>query len=491
MAFCGEHITFVACAPDSAGRGETLVFGTNSCMKAGCHEREFFIREPQPLMIGLGKVPWSVRHVACGEHHTAFMTCSGQLFTAGRNDYGQLGLDSTAPWARTLSEVPLRGKVARGVACGRDYTLLVAADGIQLSLWACGNNHCDQLALDSAVEGLYVIRFVEVDTSHLQVLRPAETRVRVACGETHSVVAWGDVLATTGVGGMGLGDASREAHRLNVLPEQPWVGHTITDLAAGWDHTVVGVCTTEREFRVYTWGQNGFGQMGFPEWKICKSPVRVDFEFCKRLPRRFSSMIVAHAMNTIVMVEGRVWTFGWTDLTDPASRACAFRSYMAMNCSTTPKLVDPGLFGGARVATVSAGLQHSAFVTVDGSLYMYGSMNPKHAYKENWHAEDKGDMKNNGIPTAVAGRQRSGSRYICERHPLLRPTLVSADVLRGNVVGAWHMGSEKKMAAVMGLHPRIGKASVLFGMHPEIVRTILDFVALDNLLDACRDATAH
>jgi hypothetical protein len=52
---------------------------------------------------------------------------------------------------------------------------------------------------------------------------------------------------------------------------------------------------------------------GFPEWKIYTSPTRVDFEFCKQLPSRFSSMIVAHAMHTMVMVEGKVWTFGWVD----------------------------------------------------------------------------------------------------------------------------------------------------------------------------------
>jgi alpha-tubulin suppressor-like RCC1 family protein len=486
MVHCGENITFVTCAPDSEGQDEILVFGMNDSMKAGCHEREFFIRQPQPLMIGVHKVPWSVKHVACGEQHTAFMTCSGQLFTAGKNDYGQLGLNSTTPWARTLCEVPLGGKVARGVACGRDYTLLVAVHDSVMSVWGCGNNSCDQLALDSVVEmsSLHVIRFVEVDTSHLQVLRPGENRVRVACGETHSVVAWGDVLATTGTQCLGLGDVSREEHRLNVLPEQPWGGHTITDLAASWDHTVVGVCTAEREFLVYTWGNNSYGQLGLPEWKIYESPTRVDFEFCKKLPSRFSSMIAAHAMHTIVMVEGRVWSFGWSD---PSSRRCALSSYIATNSSTTPKLIDTGFFGGLRVATVSTGLQHSAFVTVDGRLWMYGSMNPKHVYEEAFHSEDKGDMKNNGIPTAVAGRQRSGSRYICERHPLIHPTLVSADVLRGNLVGAWHMGSEKKMAVAMGLHYRIGKSSALFGIDAEVMRKILDFVALD----ACLTNTQH
>ncbi len=106
------------------------------------------------------------------------------------------------------------------------------------------------------------------------------------------------------------------------------------------------------------------------------------------------------------LVEGKVWTFGWVkvDLTDLPSGRCAFSSYIAMNSSTTPKLIDPSFFGGARVATVSTGLQHSAFVTVDGSLYMYGSMNPEHTYKEDWHAEGKGDMNNDDIPTAVAGR---------------------------------------------------------------------------------------
>jgi hypothetical protein len=60
------------------------------------------------------------------------------------------------------------------------------------------------------------------------------------------------------------------------------------------------------------------------------------------------------------LVEGKVWTFGWVDLTDPVSRRCALSSYIAMNSSTTHKLIDPSFFGGARVATVSTGSQHSA-----------------------------------------------------------------------------------------------------------------------------------
>jgi alpha-tubulin suppressor-like RCC1 family protein len=150
-------------------------------------------------MLGLNKVPWTAKYVACGEHHTAFMTCCGQLFTSGKNDYGQLGLNSTDPRSSTLSKVQLDNKVAKGVPCGRDYTLLVAADDSGMSVWGCGNNCGDQLALDSVIHGFYVIGFVELDTIHLKDLRPEDKHVRVACGDTHSVVAWGNVIATTGI----------------------------------------------------------------------------------------------------------------------------------------------------------------------------------------------------------------------------------------------------------------------------------------------------
>ena len=57
------------------------------------------------------------------------------------------------------------------------------------------NNYGDQLALGSVIHGFYVIGSVELDTSHLKDLRPEENHVRVACGDTHSVVAWGNVIS--------------------------------------------------------------------------------------------------------------------------------------------------------------------------------------------------------------------------------------------------------------------------------------------------------
>lgn len=60
--------------------------------------------------------------VSCGARHSAICTDGGKIFCWGWNKYGQLGLgdalDRSSP-----AEVPLEGSFAREVACGWWHTL--------------------------------------------------------------------------------------------------------------------------------------------------------------------------------------------------------------------------------------------------------------------------------------------------------------------------------------------------------------------------------
>jgi alpha-tubulin suppressor-like RCC1 family protein len=77
--------------------------------------------------------------VSVGEYHTAAIKTDGSLWVCGRNNIGQLGLGSTADYS-TFQQVG--SDTWSGVACGPYHTVALRTDG---TLWACGNNTNGQL----------------------------------------------------------------------------------------------------------------------------------------------------------------------------------------------------------------------------------------------------------------------------------------------------------------------------------------------------------
>ena len=116
--------------------------------------------------------------------------------------------------------------------------------------------------------------------------------------------------------------------------------------------------------------------------------------------------------------------------------------------SATLRRLEQSVFGGARVACVSAGEQHSAFVTLQGDLYMCGTQNPG----------PQQPMLDNGIPTAVR-RVRGCCQGICGDWALAVPMLVPSGVFGGRRVGHWFLSAATKLALAMGTHPRLGQGA--------------------------------
>ena len=87
-----------------------------------------------------------VKQVVCGEEFTLILKTNGSLWSCGRNDKGQLGLnDTTTRDVFTQVTIDVNNDVKQ-IACGNNHTIILKNDG---SLWGCGSYFYGQLGIDA------------------------------------------------------------------------------------------------------------------------------------------------------------------------------------------------------------------------------------------------------------------------------------------------------------------------------------------------------
>uniref|UniRef100_A0A663MGF5 Retinitis pigmentosa GTPase regulator n=1 Tax=Athene cunicularia TaxID=194338 RepID=A0A663MGF5_ATHCN len=236
--------------------------------------------------------------ISCGDEHTAIVTGNGKLYMFGSNNWGQLGLGSKNTVSKPTCVKALKPEKTKLAVCGRNHTLVYTEKG---NVYAAGGNSEGQLGLGDTEERttFHLIRFftnqhkikqlaagsytsaavtedgqlfVWGDNSEGQIGLADETYVSVpcevdvgkpvssvSCGYYHSALITGDgELYTFG---------EPENGKLGLLPEQlknnrvpqPVLGimEKVNKVACGGEHTVV---LTETD--VYTFGLGQYGQLG-------------------------------------------------------------------------------------------------------------------------------------------------------------------------------------------------------------------------------------
>ncbi|XP_032053361.1 X-linked retinitis pigmentosa GTPase regulator [Aythya fuligula] len=282
-------------------------------------------------------------HISCGDEHTAVVTGNGKLYMFGSNNWGQLGLGSKNTVSKPTCVKALKPEKTKLAVCGRNHTLVYTEKG---NVYAAGGNSEGQLGLGDTEErttfhlisfftnehkikqlaaGSYTSAavtedgqlFVWGDNSEGQigladkvyVCVPCQVDVgkpvsSVSCGYYHSALITGDgELYTFG---------EPENGKLGLLPEQlknnrvpqPVLGimEKVNKVACGGEHTVV---LTETD--VYTFGLGQYGQLGHGtlvfETSVPKS--------VKHLRRRKIHNVTCGENHTAVIAEnGLMFTFG-------------------------------------------------------------------------------------------------------------------------------------------------------------------------------------
>jgi len=196
-----------------------------------------------------------VVYAATSYSHSLALTSDGMVYGFGLNTRGQLGIGSTAdiwtlPQCSThLAEI---GR-ARSLACGVEHSIVVMGDG---SLYSFGRNDCGQLGIDDASQSHSALP-VQVGDG-LSKLRSLHCEA-VSCGYFFTVVIANGTLHAFGkndFGQLGLG------HNYEVFAPVPVLWNDPDDCFAavtcGTGHSIAA--TTYG--RIIAWGRNKDGGLG-------------------------------------------------------------------------------------------------------------------------------------------------------------------------------------------------------------------------------------
>ncbi|NXU09441.1 RPGR regulator, partial [Pardalotus punctatus] len=281
--------------------------------------------------------------ISCGDEHTAIITGKGKLYMFGSNDWGQLGLGSKNTVCKPTCVKALKPEKPKLAVCGRNHTLVYTEKG---NVYAAGGNSEGQLGLGDTEErttfhlisfftnqhkikqlaaGSYTSAavtedgqlFVWGDNSEGQIGLANETSVSVpckvdvgkpvssvSCGYYHSALITGDgKLYTFGEPANGKLGLLPEQLKNNRIP-QPVRGimEKVNKVACGGEHTVV---LTETD--VYTFGLGQYGQLGHGTF-VFESSVPKSVKHLKR--HKIRNIACGENHTAVIADNGLMFTFG-------------------------------------------------------------------------------------------------------------------------------------------------------------------------------------
>lgn len=315
------------------------------------------------------QLEYEVISVVSGAHHTLILTTNG-VYAYGENDRGQLGITETGKinvWPPV--RVELEGVIA--ISCGYDHSVFVTIDG---ELYGAGSNEFGQLGIGIEVPDLTKYPGA-LDCRQPTRIHCTEEIESVSCGQYHTMVLtrYGFVYSCGKNDRKQLGPLTRERameHDLSLLGflsgDEYRANDTVTHLACGASHSAL----ITRDGQLYTFGENERGQLGrgtrtFSEQKrririaIDEDiSIEVDGEEKEKKAVILVSSVSCGARHTMVLMSDRsLYTcgdnkgygqlgIGETNESQNELIRVDIRNVIAVSCGDTHSLIltDNGLF---------------------------------------------------------------------------------------------------------------------------------------------------
>lgn len=328
--------------------------------------------------------PWltvgeEIVSVAAGADHTIVlvqdMHGNRSLYAVGSNASGQLGLGNTTPrevFTKITSGIPTTEQPVM-VSAGEKHTMVITEDASgRRYLYATGDNSAGQGGLGATIEAKNI--FTKVTAG----IAAGEQPVFVACGKNHSMVITQNATGTrylygTGSNGKGQLCIATEDPDKRVLTKIPTDSLPANEqpvfVTAGDQHTLV-VTTGGSDTFLYVAGTNSDGQLANGYALNQKSTYLVKIDLTGK--GKFFA-VKAGGLHTLVIMTDttsgirKVYTAGRN--VEGQLGITAFAAATVLTEVTAP---TPAFSSTNNPIALAAGLNHSAIITSDKSLYTTG-----------------------------------------------------------------------------------------------------------------------
>ena len=286
-----------------------------------------------------------VSAIAAGEGHSMALKSDGTVWTWGWNRDGQLGDGTT-----TRRSTPARVKGLTGVtaiSAGSYHTVALKDDG---TVWTWGQNLFGQLGDGTYGTSAYKKTPVQVTGITEAIAIASGSQFTMALTRDGTVWVWGNNF-----GGV-IGDLQLYPKGCSPIPVQKSGLAEVAAIAAGTDHALALV----RDGSVWTWGENGWGQLGgggtVTQRRFYPQQVMAG---ARAIAAGGGSYQNRHSV--IIQLDGTSWTFG-------------YNSNGELGNGTTANSTTPAPVSGLTDATAAAaGSNFTTALRSDGTVWSWGS----------------------------------------------------------------------------------------------------------------------
>jgi len=250
----------------------------------------------------------TVISVTLGAHHSAALTSEGRLFIWGWNYYGQLGNGSTTdqntPTDITSQFSLTSNETIVSVSLGENHSSVITSEG-RIFTW--GYNYNGELG-----DGTTTDKYYPTDITSQFNLNSGETVISAYLGEEYSsavtsearIFTWGNNV----FGQLGDGTTTDKFIPTDITSQFSLnSGEAIISVSLGGDHS--SVITSEG--RIFTWGYNGTGQLGDGTRNDQYTPTDITSQFILNTGETIISVSLGKKSSSVVTSIGRTFTWGF------------------------------------------------------------------------------------------------------------------------------------------------------------------------------------
>jgi alpha-tubulin suppressor-like RCC1 family protein len=342
------------------GDGSLWTWGYNFAGNLGVGDT---FRRTIPKQVGIA-TNWA--SVSCGKDYTVAVRADGSLWAWGANSIGQLGLDDTMNRPFPVQVGTSNNWTA--VACGDAHTAALRSDG---TLWVWGENDRGQLGLGYTIPTFSPVR---VGSSTTWASVACGARFTAALRSDGTLLVWGE----NDSGQLGLGNTmSRNSPGRVGSSTTKWAS-----VACGANHCLA----LSRDGKLYAWGDNTYGQLGFGDSSSRLIPEIVASE------TSWAMVASGNLQSFALLQNGSLWAWG-------------SNSDGQLGIGNTTNHSRPVQVGtNESWSIVTSGDSHGLAIRRDGTLWAWGS---------NWDGRlGLGNTSNQNIPMQV-GTATTWAKVAC------------------------------------------------------------------------------